>query len=231
MHKFEMPKEYVERVTARQGRPHTCETFDTRKTALVVVDMQHFFMVEPYMMACPVARDIVPNVNRLARAVRKSGGKVVWIQNLAPWQSVESWAALHERFQPESRDLRIQQMQKDHHGFQLWPGLEVLPEDERVIKRRYSAFIHGSSDIENVLKDNGIETIIVTGVATNVCCESTARDAMMLNYRTMMVSDGCAAASDELHAGALGNFYLQFGDVQTTDEIIARLDASQRKNA
>jgi ureidoacrylate peracid hydrolase len=231
MHSFEMPKEYVERVTARQGRPHTCETFDTQKTALVVVDMQHFFMVEPYMMACPVAQDIVPNVNRLARAVRKTGGKVVWIQNLAPWQSLESWSALHERFAGESRDLRIRQMQKDHHGFQLWPGLEVEPEDERVIKRRYSAFIHGSSNIENVLKDNGIETIIVAGVATNVCCESTARDAMMLNYRTMMVADGCAAASDELHAGSLGNFYLQFGDVQATDEIIARLEASARRNA
>ena len=99
------------------------------------------------------------------------------------------------------------------------------------MKRRYSAFIQGSSDIELVLKDNGIETILVCGVATNVCCESTARDAMMLNYRTLMVSDGCATATDEEHANALKAFYLHFGDVQATDELCARLEASAMRNA
>jgi ureidoacrylate peracid hydrolase len=174
---------------------------------------------------------VVPNVNRLADAVRKASGKVVWIQNLAPWESEKSWSVAMERYTEDKRLARLRQMQKDHHGFQLWPALDVRPEDERVIKRRFSAFIQGSSNIENVLGDNGIETIIVTGVATNVCCESTARDAMMLNYRTLMVSDGCATATDAEHAATLGSFYLYFGDVQTTDEIIARLDASARRNA
>lgn len=231
MHQFAMPREYVERVTARQGRPHTCESFEGPKTALVVVDMQHYFMSEPYQAACPIAQEIVPNVNRLAEAIRKAGGKVVWIQNLAPWQSLESWRTAQERYTEEKRIARMEAMQRDAHGFQLWPELDVRDEDERVIKRRYSAFIQGSSNIENVLRDNGVETIIVTGVATNVCCESTARDAMMLNYRTMMVADGCATATDEEHAATLGNFYLYFGDVQTTDDIIARLEASAHRNA
>ena len=74
------------------------------------------------------------------------------------------------------------------------------------------------------------QTIIVTGVATNVCCESTARDAMMLNFRTLMVSDGCATSTDTEHAASLGNFYLNFGDVQTTGELVARLEASARRN-
>jgi nicotinamidase-related amidase len=230
MHKFEMPKEYVEVVSRRQGRPHTCETFDGSKTALVVVDMQNYFMTEPYQAACPIAQEVVPNVNRLAAAVRRAGGKVVWIQNFAPWESVKSWSVAMERYTEDKRLTRLRQMQKDHHGFQLWPDLDVRPEDERVIKRRYSAFIQGSSNIENVLKDNGIETIIVTGVATNVCCESTARDAMMLNFRTLMVSDGCATATDAEHAATLGGFYLYFGDVQTTDEVVARLEASARRN-
>ena len=121
-------------------------------------------------------------------------------------------------------------MQRDSRAFQLWPALDVRAEDHRVTKRRYSAFIQGSSDIENVLRDNEIETIIVTGVATNVCCESTARDAMMLNYRSLMVSDGCATMTDEEHAATLGNFYLFFGDVQSTDELLARLEASSRRN-
>jgi nicotinamidase-related amidase len=187
-------------------------------------------MTEPYQAACPVGQKVVPNVNRLADAVRKAGGKVIWVQNLAPWESLNSWNVFQERYTDAPRKTRMQQMQKDHHAFQLWPELDVRPEDERVIKRRYSAFIQGSSDIENVLKDNGIETILVTGVATNVCCESTARDAMMLNFRTLMVSDGCATLTDKEHADTLGSFYLYFGDVQTTDEIVARLEASGRRN-
>ena len=126
-------------------------------------------------------------------------------------------------FAPDKAKKRWESMQRDAHGFQLWPALDVRDGDERVVKRRYSAFIQGSSNIENVLKDNKIKTLIVTGVATNVCCESTARDAMMLNYRSLMVSDGCATATDTEHAATMGNFYLFFGDVQSTDEIIARL--------
>ncbi|MBI4192566.1 MAG: cysteine hydrolase [Betaproteobacteria bacterium] len=223
MHQFEMPQEYVKRVVARQGRAHACETFDGPRTALVVIDMQNYFMTAPYQAAYPVAREVVPNVNRLAEAMRKAGGKVVWVQNLAPWESEKSWSFARAMYTPEKAKARWQSLQRDAHGFQLWPELNVRDGDERVVKRRYSAFIQGSSNIENVLKDNGIETIIVTGVATNVCCESTARDAMMLNYRTLMVSDGCATATDGEHAATLGNFYLFFGDVQSTDEIVARL--------
>lgn len=231
MHKFEMPPEYVQRVTDRQGRPHTCETFDGPKTALVVVDMQNYFMTEPYQAACPIAQEVVPNVNRLADAVRKAGGTVVWIQNLAPWESERSWSVSRERYTPDKAQARWEQMQRGHHAFDLWPELDVREDDERVVKRRYSAFIQGSSNIQNVLDDHGIETIIVTGVATNVCCESTARDAMMLNYRSLMVSDGCATATDGEHAATMGNFYLHFGDVQATDELVARLEASARRNA
>ena len=223
MHQFTMPQEYVKRVVARQGRAHTCETFDGPSTALVVVDMQNYFMTEPYQAACAVAREIVPNVNRLAAAVRGAGGKVVWVQNLAPWESEVSWSVVREMYGADRAKKRWESMQRDAHGFQLWPGLEVRDGDERVIKRRYSAFIQGSSNIANVLDDNRIRTLIVTGVATNVCCESTARDAMMLNYRSLMVSDACATATDAEHAATMGNFYLFFGDVQSTDEIIARL--------
>jgi len=223
MHQFTMPQEYVKRVVARQGRAHLCETFDGPSTALVVVDMQNYFMIEPYQAACAVAREIVPNVNRLAAAVREAGGKVVWVQNLAPWESEVSWSVVREMYGADKAKKRWESMQRDAHGFQLWPGLEVRDGDERVIKRRYSAFIQGSSNIANVLDDNRIRTLIVTGVATNVCCESTARDAMMLNYRSLMVSDACATATDAEHAATMGNFYLFFGDVQSTDEIIARL--------
>jgi predicted PurR-regulated permease PerM len=67
------------------------------------------------------------------------------------------------------------------------------------------------------------DSVIVVGVATQVCCESTARDACMLNFKTLMISDACATDSDELHNASLNAFYQNFGDVQSVDEVIASL--------
>jgi len=78
--------------------------------------------------------------------------------------------------------------------------------------------------LEAELRSRGIDTVLVTGVSTCTCCESTARDAMMLNFRTMMISDANAAPDDELHNATLNQFYLQFGDVQSTNEVIALLE-------
>jgi ureidoacrylate peracid hydrolase len=76
-----------------------------------------------------------------------------------------------------------------------------------------------------MLKENGIDTLLITGVATSTCCESTARDASMWGYRTIMVSDGNADQTDALHNHTLGKFMVTFGDVQSTDELIAKLAA------
>jgi ureidoacrylate peracid hydrolase len=228
MHKFEMPQSYIERVVARQGRVHTCEEFTPDRTALVVVDMQYYFMEDGQLAACPEAREIVPNVNRLAQAVRNAGGTVIWIQNLASDETARSWSVAQERYSPDKQKIRIESLRRGAHGHDFWHALDIHPDDERITKRRYSAFIQGSSNIEIVLDDNEIDTIVVTGVATNVCCESTARDAMMRNYRTVMVSDACATNTDAEHAAALGTFYLYFGDVQTTDQVAGQFEAKAR---
>jgi ureidoacrylate peracid hydrolase len=74
-----------------------------------------------------------------------------------------------------------------------------------------------------MLRKLGIETLLVTGVATSTCCESTARDAAMWGYRTVMVADGNADQTDALHNHTLGKFLVTFGDVQTTDDLVAKL--------
>src|SRR5205823_6007906 len=99
----------------------------------------------------------------------------------------------------------------------------MLPGDLIVEKNRFSAFIQGSSNLAELLRARGIDTILVTGTVTGVCCESTARDAMMLNFKTVMVSDGNAAMTDEDHNASLAAFYLTFGDVMSTDMLIACL--------
>lgn len=231
MHKIDIHQDYIDRVIDRGGREHSVESLDGPKTALVVVDMQHYFMGEGQPSECPVAREIVPNVNHLAEAVRREGGLVVWIQTRSGPESLDFWSVYYERMTPEKSKARVDGMSPGGSGYDLWPELEVKDADEIVIKTRYSAFIHGSSNLEEVLRARGIDTILITGVSTCTCCESTARDGMMLNFRTMMVSDGCAAPDDYLHNATLNNFYLQFGDVQGTDDIIALLKAGASRAA
>ncbi len=231
MHKSEIPQVYIDRIIQRSGRAHSVEALDAATTALVVIDMQNFFMADGYLAACPVARDIVPNVNRIAEAMRKSGGLVVWVQNTAPPDSRRTWSAFHERMTTDNAEARLRDMAPGSDGYALWDGLDVKDGDEHVEKNRYSAFIEGSSGIEPLLRQRGIDTLVFTGVATNVCVESSARDAMMLNFRTLMVSDGCAAFTDAEHNSTLAIFHTRFGDVRKTDEIVTLLEKSDKAAA
>lgn len=231
MHKSEIPQVYIDRIIRRSGRAHCIEALDAPKTALVVIDMQNFFMADGYLAACPVARDIVPNINRMAAAMRGAGGLVVWVQNTAPPDSVQTWSAFHERMTADNAEARLRDMAPGSDGYALWDGLDVKDGDEIVEKNRYSAFIKGSSEIEPVLRGRGIDTLVFTGVATNVCVESSARDAMMLNFRTLMVSDGCAAFTDAEHNATLAIFHTRFGDVRKTDEIVKLLQESNAATA
>jgi ureidoacrylate peracid hydrolase len=223
MHKLSIPPRVVERVTRRAGRAHPFDVIAPARTAFVVVDMQNYFMHPGYQGEVPMARAIVPNVNRFAAAVRGLGGCVVWIRN-ATNDTRETWSVLHDWLMtPDRRDRRYATMDTGHEGHALWPELDARPEDAQIVKKRYSAFIQGSSDLEAHLRGRGIDTLLIGGTATNVCCESTARDAMMLNFKVVMVADVCATYSDEEQNASLAAFYSNFGDVQTTDESIAAM--------
>ncbi len=227
MHDYRLPQALIDRMVAKQGRPHTCDRFDGPRAALLVVDMQNYYMAHGQQFETPAARAVVPNVNRLAAALRAAGGLVVWIQMAAD----AGWHSYAERYRPEQWDRRAAALTPGDFGFALWDGLEVRPGDERVVKTRFSPFIRDSSDLEQRLRRRGIGSLLVAGVATNICCETTARDAMMLGFRTAMISDACAAANDAEHAAALNAFYLYFGDVLTAEEAIARLPAPASAHA
>src|SRR5207302_7587101 len=124
----------------------------------------------------------------------------------------------------ELRDNRISALTEGTLGHELWPDLQVRPEDENVKKYRYSGFLPGTSDLADRLRARGFDTVLITGTVTNVCCESSARDANMMNFRTIMVSDGNAALSEAEHNASLTAFYNTFGDVMDTDMLIATLD-------
>jgi ureidoacrylate peracid hydrolase len=230
MHQFSVPQSVIDRVVARRGREHVYENLDPAKTALVVVDMQNAFMLPGVAHAlCPMAEQIVPNINRLARAARESGGTVVWIKTTFKQDALKNWSTYFEMVTPQQGAKRIAALTAGSKGHELWAALDVWPADLIVEKTRFSAFIQGSSDLAEVLRDRGIDTVLITGTVTNVCCESTARDAMMLNFKTIMVTDGNAAVTDEDHSASLCAFYLTFGDIMSTEMLIARLTRDARR--
>jgi ureidoacrylate peracid hydrolase len=232
MHNLAIPKSVVDRVIERRGRAHVYDDLDPARSALVVVDMQNAFMLPGVAHSlCPMAEQIVPNINRLARAVRDTGGTVFWIKTTFTEESLRSWSTYFEMVSAERVAKRIAALTADSEGHALWRGLDVRSGDPIVEKNRFSAFIQGSSDLAASLRGRGLDTVLVTGTVTNVCCESTARDAMMLNFKTIMVTDANAAVTDDDHNAALIAFYLSFGDIMSTDMLIGCLKRNAGKRA
>lgn len=230
MKPYAMPGPVEARVLRRQGKPHAHDTIDAARAALLVIDMQNYFVAEGHPGEVPAARSIVQPINRMARAMRAAGGAVVWIQTTAAG-ALERWAR-HHRYMltPERAAKRLAGLAEDGDGYRLYPALEPLGTDAYVKKIKYSALIGGSSDLHDRLRERGIESLLVCGAATNVCCESTARDAMMLDYRVIMLSDANAARTVEEHLAALNNCALFFGDVMTVDEASVRLTNAERRS-
>ena len=83
MHNYVVPQSVKDRVIKRQGKLLSHDTIEAARTALVVVDMQNYFVAEGFAAEVPAARDIVPNINRMAKALRAAGGTVLWVQTTA----------------------------------------------------------------------------------------------------------------------------------------------------
>ena len=212
-----------ERVLARQGVLHPYDTLDAATTAFVVVDLQNYYTQPGYQGECAPARAIFDKVNQLAAALRAQGGKVIWIKTSADGAD-QFWSHHHRHMlTPERSARRLLELGSGHAGFAMPPALDVQAGDLTVVKRCYSALAPGASDLDAVLKAHGVRTVLVGGTVTNVCCESTARDAMMLDYATVMVDDALAAVTPHEHVNSLNNWMLFFGDVLTVDEVVERL--------
>jgi ureidoacrylate peracid hydrolase len=223
MHKVAIPDHVIRGVIRRRGKLNPFDSLNGRSSALLVVDLQNAFMLPGMVVEIPTAREIVPNVNRIAQAIRAAGGKVVFLKMTLDGET-EKWSVYYNHFtHPDRRADEVASMTRGHPGHAIYAGLDVRPEDLVVEKRRFSAFIQGSSELDSILRGYGIDTVIVTGAVTNVCCEATARDAMMLNYKTVMVSDANAARTDEDHNASLAAVLRVFGAVHSTDEVIGLL--------
>jgi ureidoacrylate peracid hydrolase len=215
----------IERVIARRGRLRWFDALDPRKTALVVIDMQDTFCAPGSPAEVPVARDVVAPINAMAQDLRALGGQVIWVLHANTHANGRSdWAMFFDHVVADH--VRVRTMESLTPGRQsVWRGLAQDAHDLTIIKNRYSALTPGSSSLERVLRSMGLDTVLIAGVKTNVCCESTARDAMMLDFKTVMLSDCCAALSQDEHHATLETFIQQFGDVLTSREALDLLAA------
>jgi ureidoacrylate peracid hydrolase len=102
----------------------------------------------------------------------------------------------------------------------LWRELDRAPEDVLVSKNRLTPFADPNQELERLLRSRGVDTALVVGTVTNVCCECTARDAAMRNFKTIMISDANASRNDVEHNATLSIFLQAFGGVLSTDEAI-----------
>jgi len=220
----------AERALQRRGQHHMVTRLAADKTALIIVDMQNYFVEPGAAVEVPAARAIVPAINRLAKSARAAGSPVVWIQMTHDESHLKSWSVFYERLNSAERSAGdLEALRAGSHMHALWHEMETDPSDLWVHKSRFSAFLPESSDLAKTLRDRGIENVIITGTLTNVCCMTSALDAMMMNFRTIMVSDANAARIEDHHFATLNNIFETFGDVRTTDEVAGLLRDGARQ--
>lgn len=223
-HPFELPPDVAERIMGRRNRLSVFDSLDPAHTALLVVDLQVAFMDPAIRGSVAMAREIVPVVNRLARGLRDAGGRVVWIVSTYGPDEKDRWGNLFDHLLGPEQAKRFRDgLTEGTPGHAVWPELERRPEDLTIAKNRFGAFIGSRGRLETALREAGIDTVLVTGTITNVCCDCTAREAAALDFKTVMVSDANAGRCDREHNAALANFLDTMGDVRTADEVLEML--------
>ncbi len=216
VHEWRIESREYARHEARRGRRFAFTGLVPARTALVVVDMVPFFVAgNPYGLG------IVPNIARIADGLRSAGGTVAWVLPGAG----ERTSVGDEFFGPEVAEAYRTCGGTGPPAERLWRDFTVHQGDLLVEKFATSAFFPGRSRLPGLLEQRGIDNVLITGTLTNVCCESSARDASTLGYRVVLVADANAARRDEDHNATLHTVYRSFGDVRPTSEVLGLIGA------
>lgn len=182
--------------------------FSTRGTALLVIDMQRFFIDPRSHASFPAAEGIIEDIRDLVAGFRSRGLPVLFTRhallNDEPTGMMGCWwgDVLREGDPFSVIDDRLEP----------WPG-------ERIIRKtRYSAFV--GTNLDELLRELDVSRLIITGVMTHLCCESTARDAFMRDHEVVFVIDATATDDEDLHIGSLRSLADGFAIMATTREVL-----------
>ena len=197
-----------------------------RHTALLIVDVQNDFCAEGGALHregrdVSMAAACVPRIERLLDAGRAAGVMPVWIRNV--YNTGPNWYLSEVWLEQAERNRKGSYTERPVCEAGAWNGdffmIRPRPEEVIVTKHRYGAF--EGTDLDLVLRSHAIRTVIMTGVATNVCVETTARQAFLKDYYVVFTSDCTATFSGEQHEAALATIEQFFGQVVTSAEVMA----------
>jgi len=199
-------------LSAIRRRPlPTRAAFLKSRPALCIIDMQNYFCSPQGRAYLPSSEAIVPNLDALRAAFVESGLPVIFTQHGHAQRDDK-----HPLFRWWPEDIMV-----DTPEFGLDPRLHASAGGRVVVKDQYSAF--RSPGFRKILKDERAGALVVGGVMTNLCCETTSRDAFMENMDVYLLADGTATVSEEMHIGTLRTIAYGFGQVATCKEMKALL--------
>ena len=188
-------------------------TIERANCALLVIDMQNDFVREGAIMEVPEARAQVGRIAGLVDACREKDVPVIYTVH-------ETDPAFNPLEIATFPHLAEAGMRRGTDGIEVFDELAPAEGEYVLHKRRYSAFFQ--TDLELVLRNSGVDTVIICGTVSNICCESTARDAYFRDFKVVFGSDVNSALSKEVHKAVLANMKL-FGRVMTAEEITTTL--------
>jgi nicotinamidase-related amidase len=184
---------------------------DKDKSALIIIDMQNFFLDPSLAFTCGGVA-IIPNLKQLVESYRRAVLPIIFTRHVHHPDGIDAgimgwwWEGMCLEGSPHS---------------EVYPELSPLPNEKVIFKHRYSAFYN--TDLETILRCLKIQDLVITGVMTNLCCESTARDAYFRDYRIFFLADGTGAVCEEMHQASLLNLAFGFAQITTTNDILNQL--------
>jgi ureidoacrylate peracid hydrolase len=216
--------------------PYRVDTIDPKKTAMIVVDMQSDFVAPGAPMETPTARAMVPTLARALTFCRENGIKVVYTAHVHRKDGCDMglfddlWPAIASRTG----------LVDGTPGADIYPELKPAPGEHVIKKHRYSGFF--GTDLDIILREWGIDTVIVSGTTTENCCHATARDAMFRNYRVVFLCDATATcdypdvgygamSASQVHAATLTILSVSTAHVMTLAEMLERVRGEKRAAA
>lgn len=177
-------------------------SFDCAKSAILVIEMQQLFVDELEI----IDEKQIKNIKSLIEFIDNNNGQVIYVRHsdhpIDSLNMINWWGG---------------SVVYGSKGWQMLPQFDI--KDRIVIdKNQYSAF--QGTDLHNVLQSQGVETVIISGVMTNCCCETTARQAFMLGYNVIFVNDATNTFNADLHLATLKNIAFGFGTVKNTVDLL-----------
>jgi len=184
----------------------------TGKSALLVIDMQNIFLDPSAPLFTCGGLAIIPQLKQLIEKFRAAKRPVIYTCHVHHPDFIDG--GLTAKWWPK---VPIEGLPESEIHKELAPK-----KGEKIVyKHRYSAFYN--TDLETVLRSSGIEDLVIAGVMTNVCCESTARDAFFRDFRVFFPADGNGSLTEEQHVGTLRNLAFAFAYVNTCEKVMSEL--------